>query len=444
MNKILIIGAGKSSSTLIDFLLEKSESHDWKVTVSDLDLDLAKKKIKNHPNGKAIRFDILEEGKREQIIGEQDMVISMIPPSFHIEIAKICAELGINMLTASYLTPEIKALNDKFKQKGVGLIMEMGLDPGIDHMSAMKVWDKIRNAGHKLRAFETFTGGVLSQSNDDNPWEYTFTWNPRNVVIAGQGYAKFIQEGRYKYIPYSKIFKRTKRIHIPELGYFEGYANRDSLKYLDAYKLHGIQTLYRSTLRRVGFCKSWDVFVQLGATDDTYNLENINKMTHRQFINSFLYYNPNDSVELKLAHYMKLDLDSEEMFKLKWLGMFDNELIGLNEGTPAQVLEHILKKKWTIKPDEKDLIVMWHNFEYFEKKVLKKIQSYMSIEGTDSINTAMSKTVGLPLAVSTKLILERKIQPKGVNIPTEKYIYEPVLKELENYGIIFVEKEVKC
>ncbi len=442
MKKILVLGAGKSSSTLIDFLLHESESKAWNITVGDLDLNLAEDKIKNHINGTAIQFDIFKKGEREKIIAEQDLVVSMMPALFHIHVAEICADLGINMLTASYLTPEIKALNDKFKEKGVGLIMEMGLDPGIDHMSAMKVLDNIRNAGHELRAFETFTGGLLAPSNDDNPWEYKFTWNPRNVVMAGQGYVKFIQEGRYKYIPYPKLFRRTEMIHIPDLGYFEGYANRDSLKYLEAYKLEGIKTLYRGTLRRVGFCKAWDIFVQLGATDDTYTLESVGKMTHRQFINSFLSYNPNDSVELKLAHYINTDMDSEEMFKFRWLGMFEDELVGIDAGTPAQILEHILKKKWTIESDEKDMIVMWHKFEYFEAGKLKQIQSHMAIEGTDSINTAMSKTVGLPLAVSAKLILEGKIQPKGVNIPTEKYIYEPVLKDLETHGITFIEREI--
>ena len=443
MKKILILGAGKSASTLIDFMLKESETQDWKVTVGDLALSLAEEKIKNHPNGNAIAFDIFKEDERKEIIGGFDLVVSMMPAMFHIHVAEVCAELGINMLTASYLTPEIKALSEKFEQNGVGLIMEMGLDPGIDHMSAMRVLDNIKEAGHELRVFETFTGGLLAPTNDDNPWEYKFTWNPRNVVLAGQGYVKFIQEGRYKYIPYSKLFKRTEMIHIPELGYFEGYANRDSLKYLDAYKLHGIQTLYRGTLRRTGFCKAWDVFVQLGATDDTYELADVANMTHRQFINSFLSYNPNDSVELKLAHYLKLELDAEEMFKLRWLGMFDDELVGLEKGTPAQILEHILKKKWTIESDEKDMIVMWHKFEYFEAGKLKQIQSHMSIEGTDSVNTAMSKTVGLPLAVAAKLILEGKIQPKGVNIPTEKYIYEPVLKELEEHGITFIEREVE-
>lgn len=443
MKKVLVLGAGRSSSTLIEFLLKHAEPNDWHVVVGDLNEKLAKEKIKDNSRGEAISFDIFNEAHQQKLTSGFDLVISMMPASFHIHVAKICAAHGINMLTASYVTDEIKGLSGEFEKNGAGLIMEMGLDPGIDHMSAMKVLDRIRNAGHELRAFETFTGGLLAPSDDDNPWEYKFTWNPRNVVLAGQGFVKFIQEGRYKYIPYQKLFRRTEVIHIPEYGYFEGYANRDSLKYLDAYKLRGIKTLYRGTLRRVGFCKAWDVFIQLGATDDTYELHDVSKMTHRQFINSFLSFNPDDSVELKLAHYLSLDLESDEMFKLKWLGMFEDELVGLDKGTPAQILEHILKKKWTIDPDEKDMIVMWHKFVYLQGNETKQIQSYMAIEGEDSINTAMSKTVGLPLAVSAQLILQEKMSPKGVHIPTEKEIYEPVLNELESHGITFKECEIK-
>lgn len=442
MKKVLVLGAGRSSSTLIDFLLKHAESNDWQIVVGDLDKTLATEKINGSSRGAAISFDIFKESDQQKLTSGFDLVISMMPASFHIHVAKICAANGINMLTASYVTDEISAFSDEFEKNGAGLIMEMGLDPGIDHMSAMKVLDRIREAGHDLQAFETFTGGILAPSDDDNPWEYKFTWNPRNVVLAGQGFVKFIQEGRYKYIPYQKLFRRTEMIHIPEYGYFEGYANRDSLKYLDAYKLRGIKTLYRGTLRRVGFCKAWDVFIQLGATDDTYELHDVSNMTHRQFINSFLSYNPDDSVELKLAHYLNLDLESDEMFKLKWLGMFEDELVGLDKGTPAQILEHILKKKWTIEPNEKDMIVMWHKFVYQEGSETKQIQSYMAIEGEDAINTAMSKTVGLPLAVSAQLILQEKMSPKGVHIPTDKEIYEPVLNELESHGITFKESEI--
>ncbi len=344
MQKVLILGAGRSASTLIHFMLEHAAANDWYVTIGDIDETLAVEKVGSHKNASGIKFDI-KSGESTEIIKGYDLVISMLPALFHLNVARVCAENGINMLTASYVTPEIKVLSESFEKNNACLIMEMGLDPGIDHMSAMQILDRIRSEGNTLNSFETFTGGLLSPSNNDNPWEYKFTWNPRNVVMAGQGNVKFIQEGTYKYIPYQKLFKRTEIIYIPEYGHFEGYANRNSLKYLEAYKLQGIKTLYRGTLRRPGFCKAWDVFVQLGATDDSYEMEDVAVMTHRQFINSFLSYNPYDSVELKLAHYMNLELDSEIMYKLKWLEIFSDQPVGLQKGTPAQILEQILKKK---------------------------------------------------------------------------------------------------
>lgn len=443
MQKILVIGAGRSSSSLINFLLDHSEEEEWQLTIAEKDVSLAEQKLQGRPNSKCVAFDVANEAQLAAIVAENDLIISMLPAFLHVEVAKKCAEIGRHFLTASYLTEEIKALAPQFIANNKLLIMEMGLDPGIDHMSAMKVLDRIKEAGHELTAFETFTGGLLAKDEEkNNPWQYKFTWNPRNVVTAGQGFVKFIQEGRYKYIPYSKLFRRTEVIHIPGYGYFEGYANRDSLKYLDLYKLRGINTLYRGTLRRPGFCKAWDVFVQLGATDDTFQMENVGSMTHRQFINSFLSYNPNDSIELKLAHYMNLDMESEIMYKLKWLNMFNDELVGLEKGTPAQILEHILKKKWTLDESDHDIIVMWHKFNFVEDGQPKQIESHMVTIGDDDTNTAMSKTVGLPLAITAKLILQDRIQLSGVHIPTKKAIYEPVLNELENMGFEFSERIV--
>ncbi len=391
-----------------------------------------------------IELDIENKEAAKNEISKADLVISMLPANFHGVVAKICAEYGINMLTASYVSDEIKALSDDFAKKGAICLMEIGLDPGIDHMSAMKVLDSIKDAGHELTAFETFTGGLLAEDkNINNPWEYKFTWNPRNVVMAGSGNVKFLQEGTYKYIPYHQLFKRTEVIHIPGHGYFEGYANRDSLKYLDLYKLQGIKTLYRGTLRRTGFGAAWDIFVQLGATDDSYMMEGVDKMTHRGFINSFLSYNPNDSVELKLAHYLNLNLESPEMYKLEFLDIFKDIPVGLTKGTPAQILEHILKKKWTLAPEDKDMIIMWHKFNFIANGEKKEIQSSMVAVGDDATQTAMSKTVGLPLAIAAKLILQGKIKLSGVHIPTIPEIYSPVLDELNEMGFEFSEWEVE-
>jgi saccharopine dehydrogenase (NADP+, L-glutamate forming) len=435
MKKILVLGAGRSSQALVDYLLDKSEANQYQVLLTDREKELAEYRVRQHTNGKALVLDVSNEADRDGLIKEADIVISMLPVKFHLEIARACLKYRKNMVTASYVSPEINEMNGEVKRSGLIFLKECGLDPGIDHMSAMSVIDKIRSEGGNLRSFETFTGGLLVPSPEENPWQYKFTWNPRNVVLAGQGGVKFLQEGAYKYIPYHKIFRRTEMVHIPGHGYFEGYANRDSLKYLKLYNLEGIKTMYRGTFRRPGFCRAWDIFVQIGATDDSYMMENVKEMTHKQFINSFLSYNPYDSVELKLAHYLNLDFDSLEMFKMRWLHLFDEEPVGLDEGTPAQVLEHILKKKWTLNENDRDLIVMWHKFEYFEDQQLKVINSYLISEGENNLKTAMARTVGLPVGIAARLILNGKIGLTGVQIPTQKKIYEPVLHELKALGI---------
>lgn len=443
MKKILVIGAGRSATTLIKYLIEHAPKEDWTVKVGDYNPDLAKEKVQDASNAEAFKFDINDEQEKEKEINDADLVISMLPARLHPEVAKGCVKAGKHLLTASYVTDEIKNLDQDATDKNIILLNECGLDPGIDHMSGMKVIDRLRQEGNELHGFETFTGGLLAPNTDVNPWDYKFTWNPRNVVIAGSEGVKFLQEGRFKYIPHHKIFRRIEMIYIPGYGYFEGYANRDSLRYRELYGLEEIRTMYRGTLRKPGFCKAWNIFVQLGATADYYEMEEVDKMTHRQFINSFLTYNPHDSIELKLAHYMNIDLEGDEMNKLKWSGFFDDELVGLDKGTPAEILEHILKKKWALKKTDRDMIVMWHKFNYLENGEKKEFHSTMVVEGDNILNTAMSKSVGLPLGIASKLILSGDITLKGVQIPTKKEIYGPVLDELKTFEFKFIDEEVE-
>lgn len=442
MKNILLLGAGRSASTLIEYLLNVCEEKSWSLSIGDVDPKVAAAKAKG--KARTFAFDVSDEQQLREEIGNTNLVISMLPARFHQLVAEACLEAGKHLVTASYVTEEMRDLDEEVKKKGLVFLNECGLDPGIDHMSAMEVIDRIRENDFELIGFESFTGGLLAtDNNSDNPWHYKFTWNPRNVIMAGQGYVKFIQHGRYKYIPYQRLFRRTEIIHIPGYGHFEGYANRDSLKYLDVYNLRGIDTLYRGTLRRPGYCKAWDVFVQLGATDDSYELENVGEMTHRDFTNSFLFYNPNDSVELKLAHYLNLDIESEEMYKIKWLGMFSNEPVGLEKGTPAQILEHILKKKWCLEEDDKDMIVMWHKFNYLDKEGIEHEEHATMVSiGDDAVHTGMSKSVGLPLGIATKLILEGEISTPGVHIPIHKEIYAPILEDLKAFGFDFIEEKI--
>jgi saccharopine dehydrogenase (NAD+, L-glutamate forming) len=310
-------------------------------------------------------------------------------------------------------------------------------------MSAMQVIDRIRSQGGEMLLFESFTGGLVAPESDDNLWSYKFTWNPRNVILAGQGgAAEFIQAGQYKYIPYQRLFRRTEFLSIPKYGRFEGLANRNSLAYRSIYGLENIPTLYRGTLRRIGFSKAWNVFVQLGLTDDTYAMQDTEHMSYRSFVNSFLPYSPTDSVELKLRLSLKIDQDDLIWDKLVELDIFNSEkIIGLKNATPAQALQKILEEKWTLKPEDKDMIVMYHKFGFELNGERKQIDSTMVSIGEDQTYTAMAKTVGLPVGIAALKILNGEIKKSGVLRPIYPEIYNPILKSLEDYDIKFEETE---
>lgn len=443
MKQILVIGAGRSTYSLIEYLKKHSESEDWNIIIADQSEALALKGSGGHPRCKAMAFDVNDPEQREKMVSRADIVVSMLPAHMHVSVAKDCIRFRKHMITASYISPEMEALDKEAKAAGVILINEIGVDPGIDHLSAVKILDKIRAMKGKMLIFESFTGGLVAPQSDNNPWNYKFTWNPRNVVLAGAGGAvKFIQEGQYKFIPYHQLFRRTETVEIKDYGKFEGYANRDSLRYRRIYGLEGIPTIYRGTFRRPGFCRAWDVFVKLGMTDDSYILEDSENMTFRQFTNTFLAYNPHDTVELKLMHYLNIPQDSEIMEKLKWIGIFDNIRIGLKNATPAQVLQHILEQKWTLEPDDKDMIVMYHKFGFEVEGEKKMIESSMVTIGKSREETAMARTVGLPVAIAVRHILSGTISTPGVQIPITKEIYEPMLAELVEHDIRFHEREI--
>jgi len=445
MRNILIIGAGRSATCLIRYLLEKSQSENLFITIGDISIESAQKFTKNHPNAKGILLDVFNKEQRKEAVKNCDLVISMLPARFHIEVAKDCISFGKNLVTASYISPEMQALDSEAKAKGLVFMNEIGVDPGIDHMSAMQVIDRIRDKGGKVILFESFTGGLVAPQSDDNLWNYKFTWNPRNVVLAGQGgAAEFIQEGQNKYIPYNRLFRRTEFINVEGYGRFEVYANRNSLKYQSVYGFQDILTLYRGTIRRVGFSKAWNIFVQLGMTDDSYSIPNSENLTYREFINLFLPYSPTDSIELKLRHNLKIDQDDLIWDKLEELDIFNaNKTIDIKNATPAKALQKILMDKWTLKEDDKDMIVMYHKFGYELDGKKYRIDSNMVTIGENQTYTAMSKTVGLPVAISSLKILNKEITTPGVQRPLSKEVYEPILKELETYGVFFTEEKKK-
>ncbi len=442
--KILVLGAGKSTSFLIDYFLDKSTSENLSLIIADLNPKAIATKIRNHPNCEVVTLDIFDEEALKKQVSAATIVVSMLPARFHIKVAQNCLAYGKHLVTASYVSDDIKKLHDAVTSKGLVFMNEVGLDPGIDHMSAMEVIDRIRDNGGKMLLFESFTGGLVAPESDDNLWNYKFTWNPRNVVLAGQGgAAKFIQEGTYKYIPYHKLFRRTEFLDIEGYGKFEAYANRDSLWYREAYGLENVLTLYRGTMRRIGFSKAWNMFVQLGMTDDSYTIENSEGMSYRDFINLFLPYSPTDSVELKLRHYLKIDQDDIMWGKLLELNLFDaHKKITRKNATPAQGLQQILEESWTLKDNEKDMIVMYHKFGYELEGKKKQLDANMVVIGENRTYTAMAKTVGLPVAIATLQILNQKITTPGVQIPISKEVYAPILDELKTFGITFNEFQV--
>jgi saccharopine dehydrogenase-like NADP-dependent oxidoreductase len=442
MKNILIIGAGKSSSYLIKYLLEKSDKENLRIIIGDICTKNVDPIIKNYKNGKSILLDVYNSGQRQQFIKKTDLVISMLPARYHVEVAKDCISFGKHLVTASYISKEMKALDKAAKTKGLVFMNEIGVDPGIDHMSAMKIIDQIKEIGGKMLLFESFTGGLVAPENDNNLWNYKFTWNPRNVVLAGQGgAAMFIQEGTYKYIPYHKLFRRTEFLNIDGSGNFEAYANRDSLKYRSIYGLDGIPTMYRGTIRKVGFSRAWDIFVQLGMTDDSYTIQNSENMSYRDFVNLFLAYSPSDSVELKLRSYLKIDQDDVVWAKLIDLDLFNpTKKIKLKNATPAQILQKILENSWTLEEKDKDMIVMQHLFGYEINGEKKQIESSLVVIGENQNYTAMAKTVGLPVAIAALKILQGEITTPGVQLPISKEVYNPILKELKEHGVHFSEK----
>ncbi len=438
MNKILIIGAGRSTSSLISYLLKQSVANNWQVTVADSNIQLAETKIKGFENAKAISFDVNNITERENAIKAADLVISMLPAFMHGDVARDCIKFGKHIATASYVSPEMKELDAEAKQKGLLILNECGLDPGIDHASAMRIIDQLKHKGAEITSFKSYCGGLVAPESNDNPWGYKFSWNPRNVILAGQGTAQFLEGGQLKFIPYNRLFTQIDSIAVDGYGSFDAYANRDSIGYKDPYGLNNIKTLLRGTLRQTGYCKAWNVFVKLGLTDDGYKIREANKLTYTQLLDSFLP-DGKGSTKEKLRSFMQNDWDADVEAKLNYLELFDNRKIKSAEGSPAQLLQELLEEKWKLQQGDKDMIVMQHLFEYTLNGKDHKLTSTLVVIGDNEEHTAMAKTVGLPLAITVKNFLTGKFKLSGVQIPIVKEIYEPLLKELEELGIIFKE-----
>ncbi|PHI20215.1 saccharopine dehydrogenase [Lewinellaceae bacterium SD302] len=442
MQRILIIGAGRSSSALINYVLNKSIELGWLVTVADANPAAAEAKINGHPRGQATWLDVTKVNDRRELIGRADIVVSLLPAHLHIDVAQDCISLNKHLVTASYVSQELYRLGDEARNRELIFMGEMGLDPGIDHMSAMQRLDGIREKGGQITAFRSFTGGLIAPESDNNPWHYKFTWNPRNVVLAGQGTAQYLKDRKLKFIPYQRLFGNPWKIKVEGLGPMEAYANRDSLLYRSQYGLDEIPTILRGTLRYPGYCKAWDALIQIGLTDAGFPILDSAKITYHELMEA-LAPRGNGSVKDRIAQLLEINPGGEVMQKLEWLGLFRKKKINLPDATPALILEELLLNKWKLEKDDRDMIVMQHEIEYLLDGQKYKETSNLIMKGEDEEDTAMARTVGLPMGIFVRLISQDKIRATGVHIPTMKEVYEPVLEELREYGMEFTDKTVK-
>ena len=421
LKTIVLIGAGKSATVLIDYLIAEAEINNWKFIVADSNREQVLLKTNNSKYAEAVQLDITNEKQRGDLIQRAHVVISMMPPALHFLVAKDCVEYRKHLLTASYLDDKMKSLKDEISNRKLLFICEMGLDPGIDHMSAMKLIDEIKSNGGKITSFKSHCGGLVAPESDDNPWHYKISWNPRNIVMAGQSGAVYKENNETKTIKYTDLFDCSNAIVFDGLTDLAFYPNRDSLSYIPTYKLPDTATFLRTTLRHVDFFKGWNAVVHAGLTNETESI---------------------DAAGLTFAKWSAAVLpfvNAANKGMLEYLGLFDETAVPTTAKTSADILQFLVETKLKMEPVDKDMIVMLHEFEYELDGKTNSLKSCLVVKGEDSLRTAMAKTVGLPLGIAAKLILNETIKLKGLHIPTVKEIYEPVLNELENAGIKFTE-----
>lgn len=444
MNKILVLGAGRSATALINYLLDEACKNTWYVTVADSNLEAAQQKVGNHSCGRAVWLNVTNVEDRKTIIAKADVVISLLPPFLHTMVAEDCLLLSKHLLTASYVSQGFYSKADEVRKKSLIFMGELGLDPGLDHMSAMQRINEIREDGGKITAFRSFTGGLVAPESDDNPWHYKISWNPRNVVLAGQGTAQYLKDGKYKFVPYHRLFSQAEPIEIQGMGTYEVYPNRDSLLYRKSYGLDDIPQLIRGTIRYKGYSQAWNALIKIGYTNADFPILDSENLTYYQLTEAFLG-NNNRASTLKecIAGLIGEKLDSDVMHKLDWLGIFSRKKINLIDATPAKILEELLLEKWSLKSDDKDMVIMQHEFEYTKDNKNYLLTSTLVMNGENSANTAMAKLVGLPLGITAKMVMAGKLTTPGVNIPVLKEVYELVLHELEKMGIKFKDTVVE-
>ena len=436
MPTILVAGAGKSTTCLIQYLIAQAVKHKWNLVIADECIEAIEDKTNGHQIAKAVALDITNAAERQKLVKEADLVVSLMPPHLHIHLAKDCLLYKKNLITSSYISPEIKELHSAVKEAGLMFMCEMGLDPGIDHMTASHIIHSIQRVAATITSFKSYCGGLIAPESDDNPWHYKFSWNPRNVITAGMGGAHYLNNGKEISIPYEQLFEHNKKIKVEGHGSFAFYPNRDSLSYLEVYDVPEVKNFLRATLRHPDFCKGWNALIKLGLTDSTDNREHIGY--YAEWLKIKTGYTNELSLKEHTARCLAIEPQDKVMAMLEWLGLFDTLPVKESAKTSADILLGLLLEKWSMKPEDKDMVVMHHEVEYLHRDKKITLHSSMVVKGDDSKYSAMAKTVGLPMGVLAKLVMTGKITPpQGVQIPNMPSVYRPVMNELAHYGIRF-------
>ncbi|WP_409965783.1 hypothetical protein PIECOFPK_02037 [Mycovorax composti] len=437
---ILLFGAGKSATVLIRYLLQKAQQYNWTLTVAEADVQLALAKTQSHPRSAVLKLDVTQNDARMGAIQNADVVISLLPPHLHYLVAKDCIAHKKHLLTASYVDEKIRLHEKDIQQSGILFLCEMGLDPGIDHMSAMRLIDEIKSQGGNIKSFKSHCGGLVAPESDDNPWHYKISWNPANVVNAGKAGAIYRDGHQTVRLSYTDVFNSCKRVATPAIGEWAYYANRDSLPYMQLYNLQETATFIRTTLRHPDFCKGWQHLVDAGLTDNEHSMEKFRNapvntwlrhvLQHRYRVQSFEEY----LKEIVLHPDRPLIRQQFE-----YLGLTGETLIPEHIYSAADILQHFLESRLKLRESDKDMVIMLHEIVYEQNGTLHKINSSLMVKGDDHQQTAMAKTVGLPLGIAAELILNNELSLKGLHIPIIKDIYVPVLRKLEENNLKFID-----
>ena len=437
MKKVLILGAGMVARPLVRYLLDNGFS----LTQGDIEPDRAEGMIDGHPNGRAIRIDLADADAIRRLVSEHDITVSLVPPPFHPRVARYCIDAGKPMATASYVSPEMAALEDEARAAGVTILNEIGVDPGLDHMSAMQVVDKVRAKGGRILSFRSYCGGLPAPEANDNPFGYKFSWAPRGVLMASRNNAEYLLHGMHIEVPGDHLFRDMHLLHVNGVGDFEAYPNRNSNSYIDIYGLDGVRTMFRGTLRNMGWCDCLYQYGQLGLLDIEPVAEPV--ASRSDLIRRLAGALENEGPAEAMARALQIPLSALPIMNLGWLGMFSEDPLDDDRPAPIDVLGGLMLEKLAFRENERDMIVMKHEFvaEYPDGR-REQLVSQMVDFGVPGGDSAMARTVSLPLAIGVKLMLDGTIARPGVLRPITREIYEPVLRELAQLGIVCEEKTV--